>query len=141
MSDSFFRRVLSPVVTFREGEATTSVLMFVYSFLVMTAYNSIKPSAASKFIEEQPRSSATDDSEGMRASVLESANASAGDCLGAEETLAGSDWSWRGRATSPGTALRIDREALFELLADHMDLLQGIFGAIFGVQRTDSSPS
>ena len=52
MSDSFFRRVLSPVVTFREGEATTSVLMFVYSFLVMTAYNSIKPSAASKFIED-----------------------------------------------------------------------------------------
>ena len=71
----------------------------------------------------------------------ESVNASAGDCLGAEETLAGSDWSWRGRATSPGTALRIDREALFELLADHMDLLQGIFGAIFGVHRTDSSPS
>lgn len=52
MSDSFFRRVLSPVVTFREGEATTSVLMFLYSFLVMTAYNSIKPSAASKFIED-----------------------------------------------------------------------------------------
>ena len=71
----------------------------------------------------------------------ESVNASAGDCLGAEETLAGSDWSWRGRATSPGTALRIDREALFEVLADHMDLLQGIFGAIFGVHRTDSSPS
>lgn len=52
MSDSFFRRVLAPVVTFREGEATTSVLMFVYSFLVMTAYNNIKPSAASKFIDD-----------------------------------------------------------------------------------------
>ena len=71
----------------------------------------------------------------------ESANASAGVCLGAEETLAGSDWSWRGRATSPGKALRIDRDALFELLTDHMDLLQGIFGAIFGVHRTDSSKS
>jgi AAA family ATP:ADP antiporter len=52
MSDSFFRRVLAPVVTFREGEATTGVLMFVYSFLVMTAYNNIKPSAASKFIDD-----------------------------------------------------------------------------------------
>ena len=52
MVDSFFRRVLSPVVTFREGEATTGVLMFVYSFLVMTAYNNIKPSAASKFIDD-----------------------------------------------------------------------------------------
>lgn len=67
----------------------------------------------------------------------ESANVSAGDCLGAEETLAGSDWSWRGRATSPGKALRIDREALFELLADHMDLLQGIFGAIFFESERD----
>lgn len=60
-----------------------------------------------------------------------SATASAGDCLGTEETLAGSDWSWRGRATSPGKVLRIEREALFELLGNQMDLLQGIFGAIF----------
>lgn len=52
MSESFVRRVLSPVVTFREGEAVTGVLMFVYSFLVMTAYNNIKPSAASKFIAD-----------------------------------------------------------------------------------------
>lgn len=71
----------------------------------------------------------------------EAIDASAGDCLGTEETLAGFDWSWRGRATSPGKALRIDREALFELLADHTDLLQEIFGAIFGVHGTDSSQS
>ncbi|HSF17445.1 MAG TPA: Npt1/Npt2 family nucleotide transporter [Vicinamibacteria bacterium] len=50
--DSFLRRWLSPVVTFREGEATTGLLMFVYSFLAMTAYNNIKPSAASKFIDD-----------------------------------------------------------------------------------------
>ncbi|MGH9321045.1 MAG: NTP/NDP exchange transporter, partial [Vicinamibacteria bacterium] len=52
MSDSFLRRILSPVVTFREGEAVVGVLMFIYSFLVMTAYNNIKPSAASKFIDD-----------------------------------------------------------------------------------------
>jgi AAA family ATP:ADP antiporter len=52
MIDSFFRRVLSPLVTFREGEAVVGVLMFIYSFLVMTAYNNIKPSAASKFIDD-----------------------------------------------------------------------------------------
>jgi ATP:ADP antiporter, AAA family len=52
MADSFLRRFLSPVVSFREGEAVTGVLMFVYSFLVMTAYNNIKPSAASKFIDD-----------------------------------------------------------------------------------------
>ena len=50
MSDSFFRRVLSPVVTFREGEAGTGILMFIYAFLAMAAYNNIKPSAASEFI-------------------------------------------------------------------------------------------
>lgn len=54
-----------------------------------------------------------------------------GECVGANETLAGNDWAWRARATAPGRALRIDREALHDLLADHMDLLQGIFGAIF----------
>ncbi len=51
MIDSFLRRVLSPLVTFREGEAVVGMLMFIYSFLAMTAYNNIKPSAASKFIE------------------------------------------------------------------------------------------
>lgn len=55
----------------------------------------------------------------------------AGECVGVNETLAGADWSWRARATSPLRGLRIDREALYELLADQMDLLQGIFGAIF----------
>jgi CRP-like cAMP-binding protein len=54
-----------------------------------------------------------------------------GECLAAKETLAGSDWSWRGRAVIAGRALRVEREALYELLADHMDLLQNIFGAIF----------
>ncbi len=52
MGDSFLRRTLSPVVNFREGEAVIGLLMFIYSFLVMTAYNNIKPSAASKFIED-----------------------------------------------------------------------------------------
>ncbi len=52
MIESFLRRAFSPVVTFREGEAVTGALMFLYSFLVMAAYNIIKPTAASKFIED-----------------------------------------------------------------------------------------
>jgi ATP:ADP antiporter, AAA family len=52
MIESFLRRALSPVANFREGEAVTGVLMFLYSFLVMAAYNNIKPSAASKFIDD-----------------------------------------------------------------------------------------
>jgi CRP-like cAMP-binding protein len=70
-----------------------------------------------------------------------SAEATAGDCLGADETLAASDWSCRATASSPGKALRIDREALFELLGDNIDLLQGIFGAIFFESARDSRRS
>ena len=50
MIDSFLRRLLSPILTLRDGEAATAAMMFIYSFLVMTAYNSIKPSATAKFI-------------------------------------------------------------------------------------------
>ncbi len=52
MNDSFIRRLLSPILTLREGEAATAVMMFIYSFLVMTAYNNIKPSATGKFIAD-----------------------------------------------------------------------------------------
>ena len=52
MSDSALRRFLSPIVNFREGETLTRILMFAYSFLAMTAYNNIKPSATSKFISD-----------------------------------------------------------------------------------------
>ena len=32
--------------------------------------------------------------------------------------------------TRGGVALRVEREALFDLLADHIDLLQGVFSAL-----------
>jgi AAA family ATP:ADP antiporter len=51
MNESRLRRLLSPVVSFQEGEALTGFMMFVYSFLAMAAYNNIKPSAASEFID------------------------------------------------------------------------------------------
>src|SRR5579871_4209465 len=44
------RRMVNKVVSFREGEATTALLMFAYSFLAMTAYNILKPVTRSKFI-------------------------------------------------------------------------------------------
>lgn len=59
----------------------------------------------------------------------------AGDCLGFGDTLAGKGWARTGRVVAAGKALRIEREALLELLAERMDLLQGIFGAIFRVQK------
>lgn len=49
---SFAGRILSKVVTLREGEATTAFLMFAYSFLAMTAYNIVKPVTRSQFISD-----------------------------------------------------------------------------------------
>jgi AAA family ATP:ADP antiporter len=43
-------RLLRPIVQLREGEGTTTFLMFLYSFLAMTSYNIIKPITRSKFI-------------------------------------------------------------------------------------------
>jgi len=55
----------------------------------------------------------------------------AGDCLGVEETLAASDWSWRAHVRTPGKALQIEQDALVELVGDRMTLLQGMFSATF----------
>ncbi len=55
----------------------------------------------------------------------------AGDALGLNETLAGTPFAWRGNVVREGLALRIERERLFEVLADHADLLQGLFSSLF----------
>ncbi len=47
---SLLRRLLGKLVTLREGEAATALLMFAYSFLAMTSYNILKPITRSKFI-------------------------------------------------------------------------------------------
>ncbi len=44
-------RLLGPVVQLREGERTTVLLMFLYSFLAMAGYNMIKPVTRGLFIE------------------------------------------------------------------------------------------
>src|SRR5262245_47010346 len=44
------QRLLSPIVEVRKEESLTAFMMFVYSFLAMTAYNAIKPFTRSKFI-------------------------------------------------------------------------------------------
>jgi AAA family ATP:ADP antiporter len=70
--------------------------------------------------------------------------AGAGDCTGLFETLGGrAETGWRGQVTRPGVALRIDREGLFDLLADQIDLLQGLFSALQGapVSRGGTSTS
>ena len=47
-----FARLLRPLVQFRDGEITTALLMFLYSFLAMAGYNMIKPVTRGLFIEK-----------------------------------------------------------------------------------------
>lgn len=46
-------------------------------------------------------------------------------------------WWHQGRSpvTATATALRLERQALFELLADHTDLLQGLFSFLLRLER------
>ena len=46
------QKLLSPVVEMRKEESTTALLMFGYSFLVMWAYNVIRPITRSAFIKD-----------------------------------------------------------------------------------------
>ncbi len=55
----------------------------------------------------------------------------AGDAVGVYEMLGSLEHAgWRGRVSAQGVALRIEREALFELLSDQIDLTQGLFSAL-----------
>jgi CRP-like cAMP-binding protein len=56
---------------------------------------------------------------------------SPGESLGVRETLAGSPWPVTATVAGAGRFLQLDREPLFDLLADRLDLLHGVFTAIF----------
>ena len=58
-------------------------------------------------------------------------HAGAGDTIGVYETLSGAETTgWRAHVTVQGTALRIEREAFFDLLTERIELLQGLFSAL-----------
>ncbi|MBI3490817.1 MAG: HEAT repeat domain-containing protein [Acidobacteria bacterium] len=56
--------------------------------------------------------------------------ARSGDAIGVIETLGGGLAEARARGVEAGAALRIDRDALFEVLSDRIDLLRGLFSAV-----------
>ena len=61
-----------------------------------------------------------------------------GDTVGVYETLSGAETTgWRAHVTRDVVALRIDREALFDLLAEHIGLLQAMFSAV--LRRSSAS--
>src|SRR5262249_275114 len=61
---------------------------------------------------------------------VEAVSVRPGAIVGTYETLGGESMGWRTRTVEPGSVLRIDRDELFDLLADNVDLLQGIFSAL-----------
>ena len=56
--------------------------------------------------------------------------AGANDAIGVEQTLAGIGLRRNASVTHDGTALRIDREDLFDLMAQRPDLLRQLFSAV-----------
>jgi HEAT repeat protein/CRP-like cAMP-binding protein len=66
--------------------------------------------------------------------------ASAGDSVGVYETLAGVPAGATVKVTQRGRALRIDRRELFDLLADNIDLLQGLFSALLRAESSRPQP-
>jgi CRP-like cAMP-binding protein len=53
-----------------------------------------------------------------------------GQTVGVFETLVGGMAGLRATVAAPGAVLRLEREDLFDQLADHVDLLQGVFSAL-----------
>jgi CRP-like cAMP-binding protein len=64
----------------------------------------------------------------------------AGDALGLHETLAGTPFDWRAKVAAEGMALRIERDKLFDVLADQEDLLQALFSALFQSSTSKLDP-
>ena len=65
----------------------------------------------------------------------ETFSAVAGDVVGAYIPLEGGSSAWRAEVLKGGTALALTRADLFELLADRIELLQGVFRALFETER------
>ena len=62
-----------------------------------------------------------------------------GDAIGIYETLADEPAEATVRVSLGGIAVRIDGRDLFDLLADHVDLLQGLFSALLGSRQAGSA--
>ena len=53
--------------------------------------------------------------------------ATKGTTFGVADTLAGTPSGWKAVATTNGRALRLERDDLFGVMADHVDLMQSLF--------------
>ncbi len=64
--------------------------------------------------------------------------APAGATIGVADTLAGTTSGWRATVTKDGRALRLDRDELFAVLADHVDLMQGLFSGVLALRNSET---
>ena len=64
--------------------------------------------------------------------------APAGATIGVADTLAGTTSGWRATVSKDGRALRLEREELFSVLADHVDLMQGLFSGVLALRDTET---
>ncbi|HKH71185.1 MAG TPA: HEAT repeat domain-containing protein [Vicinamibacterales bacterium] len=61
-----------------------------------------------------------------------------GATIGVADTLAGTTSGWRATVTKDGRALRLERDELFSVLADHVDLMQGLFSGVLALRETET---
>jgi ATP:ADP antiporter, AAA family len=61
-----------------------------------------------------------------------------GATIGVADTLAGTTSGWRATVTKDGRALRLERDELFSVLADHVDLMQGLFSGVLALRETQT---
>lgn len=62
-----------------------------------------------------------------------------GSTLGLAETLAGVGAGWTARVTRDGRALRLDREPLFNVLGDQVDLMQSLFAGVLRLRAAHTA--
>lgn len=62
--------------------------------------------------------------------------AEAGDTIGVLETLGGIPPTRRARVVEWGRALRIDRETLFDVMPEHLEMMRGVYSALLHAEAT-----
>ncbi|MBI1873107.1 MAG: cyclic nucleotide-binding domain-containing protein, partial [Acidobacteria bacterium] len=66
--------------------------------------------------------------------------AEAGDSIGVFETLGGIASTHRARVVDYGRALRIDRETLFDVLPEHLEMMRGVYSALLHAEERQPAP-
>jgi hypothetical protein len=75
----------------------------------------------------------------LEATAADPIVAGPGSTIGMPETLAGVPLGRRATVTREGQAVRLDHDELFDVLADHIDLLQSLFSGLLQANQTEAA--